>query len=178
MWKRSGKHSLILFHKENSSEMKKHLFTIALMSLFMVGHAQALLEVPDKRSTTVVITLPSTTAADAYRLCANVLQDEGWQLEKTDAVLYTMSTNWKKIKGFIVRDWEASASIREGQGGAVEVHLRARIRQDVKNINQGFGIVSAENYDYSPLEKRTNMGKDWEELMKVAGLIGSHFGYK
>lgn len=150
---------------------------IVFFLLFAVSAKAQLLPTPEKKSTTIVVVLENMTVEDAYRHVAAVLQDEGFELHQTDAVLMTMTTGWKKTKGFFVREWQAEASIRPA-GDAVHVYLRAKVRQDLKNQPDGKLLANDGTYMVDQVEKGYNFGKDWKNLEAMAGKIGDTFLYK
>lgn len=150
---------------------------IFCLALAVTAQAQ-LSEQPTGNSETIVVVLKETTAQDAYRQVANVLQDEGWRLEKSDPVLFTMLTDWQRVKGFFLREMQVDVSIRDGSGG-VRVFLRAKMRQDLKNASADAKTMANDgDHMIDTVTKRYNMGKDWKRLESLAGKIGSEFLYQ
>jgi hypothetical protein len=139
--------------------MKKHLITVAMCLCCMAGMSQDLKTAADKRSTAIVVRLDSVAFEDAYRMAANVVQDAEFVVSASDAVLGTFTTDWKQASGFAVYYWQVSVSVRKAAGAGVEVHFRARTRND---------HVPGEVV----LEKRHNMGKDWDNLAALAARLG------
>ena len=153
--------------------MKSIISIICLLTIPLISFAQ-LLDTPTKKSNTIVIILKDTSPDDAFRKCANAFQDEGWTIENSDAVLYSMNTDFKKAKGFFVYEWGVYASVRK-QDADAHVYLRGKRKQDTAGTN---GVFGNDKYLYNDIEKRTNAGKDWKEMVRVAKTIGDELRYK
>ncbi len=147
------------------------------MLLAVTAQAQLLTE-PAKKSTTVIVVLENTPVEQAYRQVAAVFQDEGFQLEKTDPVLLSIVTDWQRLKGFIVREWQAEASIRQS-GDDAHVYMRAKVRQDLKNMPDANAMLSNDgSYKVDQIDKSYNFGKDWKTLESLAAKIGGSYLYR
>lgn len=146
-----------------------------LLSMLLTSalHSQTLLDQPTGKSTTVVC-LVNATPLEAYAMTATVLQDQLFNLEKTDGTLFFVQTDWKQAKGFFVYDWRIIANIRE-QDGTTQIHLRAETRQQHDKTTQQY---LGKEESVIVVEKRSNAGKDWKALMAIAEKLSSEWKYK
>lgn len=140
---------------------------ITFFLLFSITTHAQLLTTPDKKSETIIIVLQKTPE-EAYRHVASVFHDEGWQLERTDPVLMTIVTDWRRLKGFFVREWQVEISIR-ALGKDTHVYLRGKAR----TTSTGAG-----SYIVDQIDREYNFGKDWKNLETLADKIGDSFLYK